>query len=428
MTTTIAVLKETAPGEQRVAQVPESVQKLVKLGLSVNVEQGAGRAAHIEDSEYEKAGARVVPDAGAALRDARVVLKVQRPSEAEACLLPPGSLLIAFLAPGESAALLAQLAAGNVDALAMENVPRTTRAQAMDALSSQATVAGYKAVLLGASLCPRLLPMLTTAAGTLTPAKVLVLGAGVAGLQAIATAKRLGAVVSAFDVRSAVREQVQSLGAQFVEAPALGNDAEVAGGYAAQLSEERQRLVLETIDEQLPRMDLVITTAQVRGASAPRLITAKMLRRMKPGAVVVDLAAESGGNCELTTAGDTVCEAGVTVLGPTNLAASVPQHASMMYAKNVTALLAPLIKDAALQLDVSDDIVAAMLVVHDGSVRSGSVRSGSVRNGSDHNGSVRNGSVHNGSVDNGSVGSVHNGSVDNGSVDNGSIQNGSVRT
>jgi NAD(P) transhydrogenase subunit alpha len=346
------------------------VQKLVKLGLHVSVEQGAGRAAYLDDAEYEKAGARIAPDAAAALGGANVVLRVQPPSEAEARRLPSGSLLISFLAPHASAPLLAQLAAAHVDALAMENVPRTSRAQAMDALSSQATVVGYKAVLLGASLCPRLLPMLTTAAGTLTPSKVLVLGAGVAGLQAIATAKRLGAVVSAFDVRPAVREQVQSLGAQFVEAPALGREAEAAGGYAAQLSEDRQQQVLAAIAAQLPAMDLVITTAQVPGAAAPRLITARMLRTMKPGAVVVDLAAESGGNCELTHAGETVREAGVTVLGPRNLASSVPLHASLMYSKNQAALLALLIKDGAVQLDLSDDIVAAMLVVHRGAVRS----------------------------------------------------------
>jgi NAD(P) transhydrogenase subunit alpha len=251
----------------------------------------------------------------------------------------------------------------------MENVPRTTRAQALDALSSQATVAGYKAVLLGASLCPRLLPMLTTAAGTLTPAKVLVLGAGVAGLQAIATAKRLGAVVSAFDVRPAVREQVQSLGAQFIEAEALSDAAEAAGGYAARLSEAQQRRALDAIAAQLPSMDLVITTAQVRGAPAPRLISAKMLWRMKSGAVVVDLAADSGGNCELTTPGEAVREGGVTVVGPSNLAASVPLHASTMYAKNQLALLGLIAKDGVLALDLADDIVAAMLVVHGGTVR-----------------------------------------------------------
>lgn len=366
---TIAVLRETVAGEQRVAQVPETVRKLVERGFRVNIERGAGSAAHLDDADYEAAGARITADPEATLRDARVVLKVQRPSESEAAKLPPGSLLVAFLAAAQSGPLLAQLARGGVDALAMENVPRTTRAQALDALSSQATVAGYKAVLLGASMCPRLLPMLTTAAGTLTPAKVLVLGAGVAGLQAIATAKRLGAVVSAFDVRPAAREQVQSLGAQFIEAPAVDAAAEVAGGYAAQLSEERQRQVLEAIAAHLPNVDLVVTTAQVRGGAAPRLITAKMLRRMRRGSVVVDLAAEAGGNCELTTPGEAVREAGVTVLGPTNLAASVPLHASMMYARNQLALLNLIAKDGAPKLDLADDIVASMLLVHAGSVR-----------------------------------------------------------
>jgi H+-translocating NAD(P) transhydrogenase subunit alpha len=367
--TLVAVLRETAADEQRVAQVPDTVKKLVQLGLRVQVEQGAGKAAHIDDTEYEKAGAILAPNGLAALAGARVVLKVQPPSEAEIRQLPPDSILISFLSPGPRAALLEQLARGRVDALAMENVPRTTRAQAVDALSSQATVAGYKAVLLGASLCPRLLPMLTTAAGTLTPSKVLVLGAGVAGLQAIATARRLGAVVFAFDVRPSVREQVQSLGAQFVEVPALGPEGEAAGGYAAQLSEERQQQVLETLSAHLPNMDLVIAAALVRGGAAPRLITLKMLRRMKPGAVIVDLAAETGGNCELTTPGQAVREADVTVLGPTNLASSVPVHASLMYSKNLLALLGLIVKDGAVRLDLSDDIVAAMLVTHAGAVR-----------------------------------------------------------
>jgi NAD(P) transhydrogenase subunit alpha len=367
--TTVAVLKETSRDEQRVAQVPDSVQRLVKLGLRVVVEAGAGDAAHIADAEYQKAGAVIARSAEAALEGAGVVLKVQRPSEAEARRLPRGSLLISFLQPQAGCPLLAALAAGGVDALAMENVPRTTRAQAVDALSSQATVAGYKAVLLGASMCPRLLPMLTTAAGTLTPSKVLILGAGVAGLQAIAPARRLGAVVSAFDVRASVREQVRSLGAQFVEMPALGKEGEGSGGYAAELSEERQRQVLETIGAELPNMDLVITTAMVRGAPAPRLITLKMLRQMKAGAVIVDLAAETGGNCELTTPGEAVREAGVTVLGPTNLASSVPLHASMMYGRNLVALLSLIVKDGSVRLDVTDDIVAAMLVTREGAVR-----------------------------------------------------------
>lgn len=370
MTTTVAVLKETLAGEQRVALVPDSVQRLLKLGLRVTVEAGAGLSASIADADYERAGAAIAPSAAAAAASAQVVLKVQRPGEQEVGVLPAGSLLIGFLQPGQSAVLLERLAARRVDALAMERVPRSTRAQAVDALSSQATVAGYKAVLLGASLCPRLLPMLTTAAGTLTPAKVLVLGAGVAGLQAIATARRLGAVVSAFDVRPAVREQVQSLGARFVEMEGLGKEAEGAGGYAAQLGEEQQRRVFEAVAGQLGDSDLVITTAQIPGRPAPRLITLKMLRAMKRGAVVVDLAAESGGNCEGTTAGEAVREGGVTLLGPTNLAATVPLHASMMYSRNLVALLSLLVAGGELKLDLTDDIVAAMLVTFDGGVRS----------------------------------------------------------
>jgi len=368
MTTTVAVLKELAGGEQRVALVPDSVQRLVKLGLGVRVEAGAGEASSIGDTDYERAGAVVVAGRALAVSGADVLLKVQGPSAEEIQGLPSGSLLIGFL-QGRGSGSLEQLAARRVDAMAMERVPRTTRAQAVDALSSQATVAGYKAVLLGASMSPRLLPMLTTAAGTLTPAKVLVLGAGVAGLQAIATAKRLGAVVSAFDVRAAVREQVQSLGAKFVEMEGLGTAGDGAGGYAKALGEEQQRRVFDAVAGQLGDADLVITTAQIPGKPAPRLITSKMLARMKAGSVVVDLAAESGGNCEGTTAGEAVREAGVTLLGPTNLAATVPLHASMMYSRNLVALLSLITAGGALKLDLADDIVAAMLVTSNGAVR-----------------------------------------------------------
>jgi NAD(P) transhydrogenase subunit alpha len=369
--TLVAVLKESTAGEQRVAQVPETLKKLLALGLRVSVERGAGDAAHITDADYERAGASIAPDAEAALAEARIVLKVQPPSETQARLLRPDTVLVSFLRLSQQQAdspLLARLAASGVHALAMERVPRTTRAQAMDALSSQATVAGYKSVLLGASLCPRLLPMLTTAAGTLTPAKVLVLGAGVAGLQAIATAKRLGAVVAAFDIRPAVREQVQSLGARFVEAAGIGAAGEARGGYAAQLGEEHERHVREAILAELGDVDLVIATAQIPGQPAPRLLTRRMLRHMKPGSVVVDVAAESGGNCELTRGGEAVCEAGVTVLGPTNLASSVPLHASMMYARNVSALLRIFVENGEVRLDPKDDIVAAMLVTSNGSI------------------------------------------------------------
>ena len=367
--TRVAVMKETAPGERRVAQVPDSVQKLVKLGVEVVVQAGAGDEAGLDDAQYLKAGARVEPTAQATLVGAQVVLKVSRPSEDEVRALPEGSLLVCLLQPGTSAPLLQLLAAQRVNAMAMEKVPRTTRAQSVDALSSQATVAGYKAVLLGASHCTRLLPMLTTAAGTLTPSKVFVLGAGVAGLQAIATARRLGAVVSAFDVRPVVKEQVQSLGAKFVEVEGVGKDAQAQGGYAAQLAEDQQRRVLEAIGKQLPLMDLVITTAQLPGQRAPRLMTAAMVATMKGGSVVVDLAAETGGNCELTVADQTVRSKGVTILGPTNLPATVPLHASMMYARNLLTLLGMMVKDGVLKVDLADDVVAPMLVTFEGAVR-----------------------------------------------------------
>jgi NAD(P) transhydrogenase subunit alpha len=273
---------------------------------------------------------------------------------------------VALLAPHLSARLLRRLAERGVHAMAMEKVPRTTRAQSMDALSSQATLAGYEAVLLGAAALPRILPMLTTAAGTLVPAKAFVIGAGVAGLQAIATARRLGAIVSAFDVRPVVKEQVQSLGATFVETDVA---AEGAGGYAKELGAREQDQVLATIGRHVRDMDLVISTAQIPGKTAPRLLTSDMLRAMRPGSVVVDLAAETGGNCEATRPGETVVEGSVTVIGPLNLPSAVPFHASQMYGRNVTTLLQHLWRDGRLQLDLADDIASAMLVVHDGKVR-----------------------------------------------------------
>jgi NAD(P) transhydrogenase subunit alpha len=362
----IAVTRETTPGERRVALVPENVARLVKQRHEVRVERGAGSSAGFPDAAYEAAGA-MIADAPATLAGAEVVARVQGPSEAEADLVPEGAVLVALLAPHQSGPLLARLAARRVSALAMEKVPRTTRAQSMDALSSQATLAGYKGVLLGAGALPRILPMMTTAAGTLAPAKAFVIGAGVAGLQAIATARRLGAVVSAFDVRAVVREQVQSLGASFVEVPQVA--AEGAGGYAKELGASEQERVLGAIAAHVRDMDLVVTTAQVPGRPAPRLLTAEMIRSMRPGSVVVDLAAETGGNCELTRAGETVVEAGVTVLGPVNLPSSVAFHASQMYGRNVTTLLQHLAKDGRLALDPQDEIAGAMLVVHDGQVR-----------------------------------------------------------
>ena len=364
----IAVLRETAPGERRVALAPENVARLVKQGHEVRIERGAGVSAGFTDAAYEAAGGSV-EDAAAAQAGADVVLAVQRPSDAQLDALPPGALLVALLQPLTAAPALARLAARGVNAIAMEKVPRITRAQSMDALSSQATLAGFKAVLLGANALPRILPMMTTAAGTLAPAKAFVVGAGVAGLQAIATARRLGAVVSAFDVRPVVKEQVQSLGATFVEVPQVA--AEGAGGYAKELGASEQERVLATLAGHVKDMDLVVTTAAIPGRPAPRLITAEMVRSMRPGSVIVDLAADTGGNCELTRAGETVVEGGVSVIGAVNLPATVPFHASQMYGRNCLTLLTHLAaKDGALTLDPKDEIAGAMLVVFDGKVRS----------------------------------------------------------
>ncbi|BDG05359.1 Re/Si-specific NAD(P)(+) transhydrogenase subunit alpha [Anaeromyxobacter oryzae] len=362
----IAVLRETVAGERRVALAPEHVTRLVKGKHEVRIARGAGAAAGFPDEAYAAAGA-AVRDEAAALDGAEVAVTVQRPSDAQADALPRGAVLIALLSPFQNRPLLERLAARGVDALAMERVPRITRAQSMDALSSQATLAGYKAVLLGADALPRILPMMTTAAGTLAPAKAFVVGAGVAGLQAIATARRLGAVVSAFDVRPVVKEQVQSLGASFVEVPAVA--AEGAGGYAKELGASEQERVLAAIAGHVRDMDLVVTTAQIPGKPAPRLVTAEMVRSMRPGSVIVDLAAETGGNCELTRPGETVVEAGVSIIGAMNLPSTVPHHASQLYGRNVATLLQHLGgKEGILKVDPQDEIAGPMLVVKDGKV------------------------------------------------------------
>jgi len=363
----IGVPAETHAGERRVALVPEGVGRLVKAGCQLAVQRGAGEAAGFPDAAYEAAGAAIVPGREACAAD--LVLKVQRPTLEEAAQLRDGAALVSFLSPATAGDLLAALAARRVTAFAMELVPRTTKAQSMDALSSQATIAGYKAVLLGADTMSRILPMLTTAAGTLAPARVFVVGAGVAGLQAIATARRLGAIVSAFDVRAVVKEQVQSLGASFVELAAV--EGEGQGGYARELAEEQQRRVVAAVGEHAQGQDLVITTAQIPGKPAPRLLTAQAVRAMKPGSVVVDLAAESGGNCELTRAGAVVREGGVTVLGPVNLPAGAPQHASQMYSRNVLTFVQHLLTDGALRVDLADPITGPMCVTHAGELRHG---------------------------------------------------------
>ena len=363
----IAVPRETAAGERRVALVPENVARLVKQKHEVRVEHGAGSAAGFPDAAYEAAGASLAASAAAAMEGAEVVARVRSPDAREAEEIPAGAILVGLLSPFRSEAILARLAQRGVQAMAMERVPRTTRAQSMDALSSQATLAGYKAVLLGAAALPRILPMMTTAAGTLAPAKVFVVGAGVAGLQALATARRLGAVVSAFDVRPIVKEQVQSLGATFVEVPQVG--AEGQGGYAKELGAPEQERVLAAIAAHVKDMDLVVTTAQVPGRPAPRLLTAAMVHTMRSGAVIVDLAADTGGNCELTRPGETVVEAGVSIIGAVDLPSSTPLHASQMYGRNVATLLQHLASDGRLVLDPQDEIAGPMLVVHAGKVR-----------------------------------------------------------
>jgi H+-translocating NAD(P) transhydrogenase subunit alpha len=363
----IAVLRESAAGERRVALVPDNVARLVKGKHEVRIEAGAGVEAGYPDAVYAAAGAQVTDRAGA-LAGAEVVALVQRPSDAQADAIPPGALVVALLAPHANRPLLERLAARGVHAMAMERVPRTTRAQSMDALSSQATLAGYKAVVIGAEALPRILPMMTTAAGTLAPAKAFVIGAGVAGLQALATARRLGAVVSAFDVRPVVKEQVQSLGASFLEVPQVAGEG--AGGYAKELGASEQERVLQAIAGHVKDMDLVITTAQIPGKPAPRLVTAEMVRTMRPGSVIVDLAAETGGNCELTRPGEVVSEGGVLVLGAVNLPATVPFHASQLYGRNVLTLVQHLWgKEGPLNVDPGEEIAGAMLVVHGGKVR-----------------------------------------------------------
>jgi len=364
----IGVPKETAANERRVALVPDAVGRLVKTGLEVVVEQGAGVAAAFPDDAYRAAGAGLVATPPDVFGKSDVVLKVQPPAPPEVGLCREGTALVAVFQPAAERDVVAALAARKVTAFSLALLPRITRAQPMDVLSSQATVAGYKAVLLAATTAGRLFPMLVTAAGTLPPARVLVLGAGVAGLQAIATARRLGAVVSAFDVRPAVKEQVESLGAKFLQLE-IAEQAETAGGYAKQLSEETHRRELAFIAQHVKDADVVITTAAIPGKRAPILITADAVRGMKPGAVIVDLAAETGGNCEVTEPGKDVRRDGVLVLGPLNLPSTVPLHASQMYARNVASFLLHVVQDGRLNLDFSDEIIRETCVTHAGEIR-----------------------------------------------------------
>ena len=352
----VGVPAESVAGEQRVALVPEVVGRLVPGGFDVVVERGAGEAASFPDAAYEEAGAHV----GADLWDAEAVVKVQSPTADEAGRLREGQVLIGFLQPLTDRDGIERLAARGVTGFAMEAIPRITRAQPMDALSSQATVSGYKGALLAAERLPKFFPMLMTAAGTVAPAKVLVLGAGVAGLQAIATARRLGAVVTGFDVRPVVREQIESLGASWLDLGVVG--AETEGGYAQELSEEQQRQQQEELEARVPEFDVVITTALIPGRPAPRLIPAGAVAAMRPGSVIVDLAAEAGGNCELTAPDEIAEREGVTIVGLTNLPSTMPYHASQLYARNVAALLHHLAPEGDLVLDFEDEITAGACV------------------------------------------------------------------
>ncbi len=360
----VAVPKESAPGERRVALVPETVSKLLAAGFDARVEHGAGTSAGFADADYESAGAELA-DAGSLLDGAGMLACVASPTAEMVAQLVPGTVVVGFLEPLTDADGLARLREREVVGFAMESIPRITRAQSMDALSSQATVSGYKAVLLAADSVPRLFPMLMTAAGTIAPVRALVIGAGVAGLQAIATARRLGAVVSAFDVRPAVAEQVQSLGATFLD---LGvRTEETAGGYATELTPEQQAAQQSALEERIPDFDVVVTTAAVPGRPAPKLIPASAVERMRPGSVVVDLAAETGGNCEVTVPGETVEHAGVVVIGTRNLPSTMAYHASQLYSRNVGALLLHLAPEGELVLDWDDEITSGACVTRNGS-------------------------------------------------------------
>lgn len=362
----VVVLRETATGEARVALVPESVVKLVGLRASVQVESGAGLGAARTDNDYTQAGAEVSAERDRLLHSADILVCINRPQADDLQQLKTGAIVLGFLRPLDEPRALEPAIDKGLTTFAVELIPRITRAQAMDALSSMATVVGYKSVLIGAAHIPRMFPLLMTAAGTVPPARVLVLGAGVAGLQAIATARRLGAVVEAYDVRAAAGEQVRSLGANFLEVDLGGIKTEDAGGYAVELSDEAMDRGRDLIAEHAKTADVVITTAQVPGRRAPLLMTEAALNGMKRGSIVIDLAASTGGNCAVSKADETVEHDGVTIVAPTNLAATVPVHASQLYSRNVTSFLSPIIKDGEINLDMTDDVVGPSCVTHQG--------------------------------------------------------------
>lgn len=373
----IGIVKETRPGETRVAFNPETAQKWVEKGAEVRVETKAGLPSYFTDEAYIEAGCIIADDA---VTGSDIVLKINKPTADELSRMKAGAIFAAFLWPAQNRDLVEQLKEKNITALGMESVPRISRAQKMDALSSMGSIAGYKSVLIAADALAKYMPMLMTAAGTIAPAKVLILGAGVAGLQAIATAKRLGAVVEAFDVRSSVKEQVESLGATFVDVPLAEEDqqaeTETAGGYAKELSEASKKLQEEAIQERVMRSDIVITTALIPGKKAPVLVRASAVEGMKPGSVIVDLAAEQGGNCELTKPDELVEVNNVRIFGPTNITAALPLHASQLYARNVSNLLELLIngENMTITLDFEDEVVKSSTVTHQGEVISPFVR------------------------------------------------------
>jgi len=367
----IGAPRETAANESRVALVPETVARLARAGHELIIQKGAGEPAGYTDEAYTEAGAKIADDAAGVLGAVDIAVMVQKPSPDEISTLKPGAILITFLFARNDPETVRALAQQKVSALSMELVPRIARAQSMDALSSQASIAGYKAVLIAADAQGKYFPMMMTAAGTIPPAKVLVIGAGVAGLQAIATAGRLGAVVEAYDVRAAAKDQVESLGARFVEVP-QAEDAEAAGGYAREQTEEEQQKQREVLAEHVAGSDVVITTAAIPGRPAPRILTEEMVTAMQPGAVVVDLAAETGGNCALTKAGEIVEVGGVSIHGPLNVPGSMAHHSSQLYSRNIAALLNLLLdEEGAANLDFEDEVFDAMCVAHDGGARLG---------------------------------------------------------
>ena len=370
----VGVPRETFPGERRVALVPAVIPTLAKAGLQVVVEAGAGFEAGYPDADYVAKGARIVPQRAEVFRTANIITQVlcygsnDKTGQADVPLFQRDQVLIGFLRPLGSVETITEIAGKGVTAFSVELMPRTTRAQSMDALSSMATISGYKAVLIAADTLPKIFPMMTTAAGTITPARVLILGCGVAGLQAIATARRLGAVVSAYDLRPAVKEQVQSLGARFVELPIEAKDAQDARGYATAQGEEFYRRQRELLGKVIAENDVVITAAVIPGKKSPVLVTREMVAGMAPGSVIVDLASERGGNCELTQGGEKINVNGVTIIGWYNLASTVPYNASQMYARNLTAFLLLMVKDGKLQIDAKDEIIRETLLTQGGEV------------------------------------------------------------